>query len=92
LPKAGSGKTFALAAAREVWEASGQVVIGAAVARRAVGPLEDSSGIPSTSVAALLAELAGRPRGLPLAAPSTWRERSDARSAHCAPAGGLAAR
>ena len=65
LGQAGSGKTFALAAAREAWEASGQVVIGAAVARRAAGQLEDSSGIPSTSVAALLAELDGRPRGLP---------------------------
>lgn len=53
---AGTGKTFALAAAREAWEASGQPVRGAAIARRAARELEDGAGIPSTSVAALLAE------------------------------------
>src|SRR5215208_3924859 len=63
--QAGSGKTFALAAANEAWRASGHTVIGAAVARRAAGQLEDSAGIASTSVAALLAELEQRPRGLP---------------------------
>ena len=62
--QAGSGKTFALAAAREAWRANGYTVLGAAVARRASGQLEDSAGIPSTSIAALLAELDGRPQGL----------------------------
>ncbi len=58
---AGSGKTFALAAAREAWEASGRRVYGAAVARRAARELEDGAGIPSTSVAALLLALDRRP-------------------------------
>jgi conjugative relaxase-like TrwC/TraI family protein len=58
---AGSGKTFALAAAREAWEATGRHVYGAAVARRAARELEDDAGIPSTSVAALLLALDRRP-------------------------------
>ena len=57
----GPGKTFALAAAREAWEASGHVVVGAALARRAARELEDDAGIPSTSVAALLDEARRRP-------------------------------
>jgi hypothetical protein len=52
--KAGAGKTFALAAARDAWEASGYPVRGAAVARRAARELETGAGIPSTSVAAIL--------------------------------------
>ncbi len=54
---AGAGKTFALAAAREAWEASGTPVIGAAIAWRAARGLEEEAGIPATSVAALLARL-----------------------------------
>jgi conjugative relaxase-like TrwC/TraI family protein len=54
---AGTGKTFALAAAREAWAASGFTVLGAAVARRAAVELSTASGIDATSVAALLAEL-----------------------------------
>jgi len=54
---AGAGKTVALAAAREAWEASGITVLGAAVARRAARELADGAGIPSTSVTALLRRL-----------------------------------
>lgn len=52
-----TGKTFALAAARAAWEASGFTVLGAAVARRAAVELTSSAGIEATSVAALLSEL-----------------------------------
>ena len=62
---AGTGKTFALEAARAGWEAEGYRVIGAALARRAARELQDGAGIPSTSLAALLAELReGGERGL----------------------------
>ena len=64
--KAGTGKTFALDAAREAWAAEGHRVIGAAVARRAARELEDGAGIESTSLAALLQDLrAGGEYGLP---------------------------
>lgn len=53
----GTGKTFALDAAREVWQASGFFVSGAAVARQAARGMWDAAGIESTSVAALLVEL-----------------------------------
>lgn len=59
--QAGTGKTFALAAAREAWEGSGYRVVGAALARRAAIELEDGSGIESESIAALLEELRKRP-------------------------------
>jgi conjugative relaxase-like TrwC/TraI family protein len=49
----GTGKTTALAAAREAWEAAGHPVIGVATARSASGELEDA-GVPSTSIAKLL--------------------------------------
>jgi conjugative relaxase-like TrwC/TraI family protein len=55
--KAGTGKTFALDAAREAWEASGYAVVGAAVARRAARELAEGAGLDSTSVAALLGDL-----------------------------------
>jgi conjugative relaxase-like TrwC/TraI family protein len=55
--KAGTGKTFALGA--EAWHVGGHPVLGAAVARRAARELELGAGIPSTSIAALLAELEG---------------------------------
>ncbi len=49
----GTGKTTALAAAKEAWEQSGHAVIGAASARTASGELSDA-GVPATSIAALL--------------------------------------
>ena len=58
--KAGTGKTFALAAAREAWQAAGLPVLGVAVARRAARELEQDAGIASTSVAALLGDLESR--------------------------------
>jgi conjugative relaxase-like TrwC/TraI family protein len=61
--KAGTGKTFALDAARAAWESAGIPVTGAAVANRAARELADGAGVPSTSLAWLLAR-SGR-RGLP---------------------------
>jgi conjugative relaxase-like TrwC/TraI family protein len=55
--KAGTGKTFALGAAKEAWEASGHTLVGAAVARRAANELAEGAGMQATSVAALLYEL-----------------------------------
>jgi hypothetical protein len=55
--KAGTGKTFALAAAREAWQTGGHPVLGVAVARRAARELETGAGIQSTSVAALVQDL-----------------------------------
>jgi hypothetical protein len=52
--RAGTGKTFALAAAREAWQGAGHPVLGVAVARRAAIELRDGAGIEGTSVAALL--------------------------------------
>ena len=49
----GTGKTTALRAAREAWEAAGHPVIGVATARSASGELSDA-GVPATSIAALL--------------------------------------
>src|SRR4051794_41328840 len=59
--QAGTGKTFALDAAREAWEASGHRVRGAALARRAARELEHGAGIESTSITALLDTLRKRP-------------------------------
>jgi ATP-dependent exoDNAse (exonuclease V) alpha subunit len=53
--RAGTGKTYALGAAREAWQQAGHPVIGVAIARRAAAELRDGAGIESTSVAALLA-------------------------------------
>ena len=63
--QAGTGKTFALAAAREAWQASGHPVLGVAVARRAASELRDGAGIESTSVAALLQDLRLTTAGCP---------------------------
>jgi conjugative relaxase-like TrwC/TraI family protein len=66
LGQAGSGKTYALRAARCAWETTGTPVFGAAIALRAARELEDGAGISSTSVASLLSRLragAELPRG-----------------------------
>lgn len=55
--RAGTGKTTALATAHAAWTEAGVPVVGCAVARRAAQELESGSGIPSTSVSALLASL-----------------------------------
>jgi ATP-dependent exoDNAse (exonuclease V) alpha subunit len=52
---AGTGKTTTLAAARDAWDASGIPIVGAALAARAAGELEQTAGIPSTTIATLLA-------------------------------------
>jgi len=63
--KAGTGKTFALSAAREAWQASDYPVLGVSTARRAATELRDGAGIQSTSVAAIIGELRGGARMLP---------------------------
>ena len=55
----GTGKTTALAAAKQAWEVQGYPVIGVATARTASGELADL-GIPSSSIAALLNRAADR--------------------------------
>ncbi len=55
--KAGTGKTFALDAARDAWSASGVAVLGAALAARAAAELEAGSGIASTTLARLLGDI-----------------------------------
>lgn len=55
--KAGSGKTFALDAAREAWQAAGIPVVGCALAARTAAGLQDGTGIPSGTLDAPLAEL-----------------------------------
>ena len=54
---AGSGKTAALEIAARAWEANGFTVIGAAVNGNAAEVLERSTGIPSRTVASLVAGL-----------------------------------
>jgi hypothetical protein len=64
--KAGTGKTYALDAAREAWEASGVPVTGVALAARAALELEASAGIRSTTLARLLRQLDDHRAGSPL--------------------------
>ena len=54
---AGTGKTFALDAARLAWEHDGHTVIGCALAARAAAELQAGAGIRSTTIAGLLGEL-----------------------------------
>jgi len=54
---AGTGKTFALEAARTVWEASGHRVFGCALSARAARELQDQAGIDATTITRLQGEL-----------------------------------
>ncbi len=56
--KAGTGKTTALDAARELWERDGHHVLGAALAGRAADELRSRSGIESYTIHGLLQDLA----------------------------------
>jgi ATP-dependent exoDNAse (exonuclease V) alpha subunit len=60
---AGSGKTFALAAAHDAWRASGFTVVGAILAARAARNLESSTEIPSSALHRLLATFRRPERG-----------------------------
>ncbi len=62
--KAGSGKTFALAAAGEAWRSSGYRVCGVALAARAAAELQGASGIPSGTLARFLADVEAPGGGL----------------------------
>ena len=54
---AGTGKTFALDAARDAWQRAGYQVVGASLAARAAAELEATAGIPSHTIASLLTGL-----------------------------------
>ena len=54
---AGTGKTRALRAARQAWEATGHTVIGASLAAVAARELQSGSGIRATSLARFLGDL-----------------------------------
>lgn len=60
---AGSGKTFALGAARDAWEAARLPVKGTALSARAAKELSDGGRIPSVTVARLLGDLDDPQRG-----------------------------
>jgi conjugative relaxase-like TrwC/TraI family protein len=55
--QAGTGKSTMLGAARAGWEEAGYKVIGTAVAARTAADLETGTGIPSSSLTQLLADL-----------------------------------
>ncbi|MGH9289176.1 MAG: MobF family relaxase [Acidimicrobiales bacterium] len=54
---AGAGKTYALAAARLAWDASGHRVIGCSLAARAARQLQDDAGIPAATIDRLVGDL-----------------------------------
>ena len=60
----GSGKTFALDAARAAWQVSGSRVLGCALAARAARGLQAGSGIPSRTIDRLLLDLDARTESL----------------------------
>ena len=55
--QAGTGKTTLLEATRMAWEQAGFAVIGTAVAARTAADLEAGTGIPSSSLTQLLADI-----------------------------------
>ncbi len=55
--KAGAGKTFALATARQAWQTAGYRVLGAALSAQAARVLADGTGIQATTLARLLFQL-----------------------------------
>lgn len=55
--RGGSGKTYALGVAREVWDAAGTPVLGCALAARAAVNLEAESGISSTTVRSVVTRI-----------------------------------
>lgn len=54
---AGTGKTYALDACREVWQASGYAVVGCALSAQAARELQSGAGITSTTIDRLLLDL-----------------------------------
>ena len=54
---AGTGKTYALEAARAAWQASDQHVVGCALSARAARELQEQTAIPSITIAKLLGDL-----------------------------------
>jgi conjugative relaxase-like TrwC/TraI family protein len=54
---AGTGKTYALAVARDLWEASGARVYGCALAARAAVELQAQAGVDATTIARALQDI-----------------------------------
>ena len=62
--RAGSGKTYALAAAAEIWRGAGYRPVGVGLAARAAHELQTTAGIASTTVAQFLIDADNAPRGV----------------------------